>query len=301
MQTSGIVFDIKGFAIHDGPGIRTTVFFKGCPLRCDWCHNPESQSAEPVLAQFPHNCIGCGKCLLRCPQQGLTCGDTQIIIDRDKCLACGTCAETCYAEALVVRGRRMTVEAVMAEVLKDRPFYENSGGGMTLSGGEPLFQPEFAIALLRAAKAEGLHTCLDTSGYVSWAVLEEAMQYTDLVLYDLKTVSPQVHRAWTGRSNQRILENLRALTSDGADVQLRMPLVPGFNDQAEDMAAAARFIMGLPHPPPLEILPYHKLGEGKYEALGVTGGFHAEPPEREAVEALAEIAREQGVECEVGG
>jgi len=301
MQTSGTVFDIKGFAIHDGPGIRTTVFLKGCPLRCDWCHNPESQAQAPVLAQFPNNCIGCGKCLERCPHDGLTRGEEQVLIDRSRCVACGTCAETCYAEALVVRGRRMTVAEVIAEVLKDRPFYENSGGGMTLSGGEPLFQPEFAIALLRAAKAEGLHNCLDTCGYVPWEVLEAATAYCDLVLYDLKTVDPRLHRTWTGRNNQRILENLRALTSDGVPVQLRMPLVPGFNDRPEDMAAAARFIMELAHPPPLEILPYHRLGEGKHEALGVTGGFHAEPPPREQVEALAEVAREHGVQCEVGG
>jgi pyruvate formate lyase activating enzyme len=301
MQTSGIIFDIKGFAIHDGPGIRTTVFLKGCPLRCDWCHNPESQSRQPVLAQFPNNCIHCGKCLERCPQGGLTPGDTQVLIDRTQCVACGTCAKTCYAEALVVRGQRMSVAEVMAEVVKDRPFYENSGGGMTLSGGEPLFQADFAIALLRASKAEGLHNCLDTSGYAAWEVLEQAVEYSDLVLYDLKTVNPQLHRAWTGRNNQRILENLRALTGDGVPVKLRMPLVPGFNDSPEEMAAAARFIMELAHPPPLEILPYHKLGEGKHEALGVKGGFHAETPPREQVEALAEVAREYGVQCEVGG
>lgn len=301
MHTTGVIFDIKGFAIHDGPGIRTTVFLKGCPLRCAWCHNPESQSAKPVLAQFKNNCIGCGKCLTRCPHGALSRGDDSIVIDRARCVGCGTCTQTCYAEALVLRGQTMTVEEVLAEVMKDKPFYDNSGGGMTLSGGEPLFQPEFAIALLKAAKAEGLHTCLDTCGYVPWEALAEARRYVDLVLYDLKSTDPRRHRQHTGRNNQRILENLRALTSDGVAVKLRMPLVPGFNDRREDIEAAAMFIEGLTTPPPLEILPYHKLGEGKYEALGIDGGFQAEPPPRADVEALAEIARHHGVECEVGG
>ncbi|MCE5239863.1 glycyl-radical enzyme activating protein [bacterium] len=301
MQTSGIIFDIKGFAIHDGPGIRTTVFLKGCPLRCEWCHNPESQSLAPVLAQFRRNCIGCGKCLSRCPNEALSAGEDGIVIDRTRCQGCGTCAETCYAEALVLRGQRMTVAEVIAEVLKDRPFYENSGGGMTLSGGEPLFQPEFAIALLRAAKAEGLRTCLDTSGLVAPEVLQAALECVDLVLYDLKTTDQVRHSRHTGCDNRLILENLRRVTSNGQAVKLRMPLVPGFNDRPEDMEAAARFIAGLKHAPPLEVLPYHKLGEGKYEALGIAGGFQAEPPARAEVEALAAVARKHGVQCEVGG
>ncbi len=301
MQTSGIIFDIKGFAIHDGPGIRTTVFLKGCPLRCEWCHNPESQSLAPVLAQFKRNCIGCGKCLSRCPHGALSAGEDGIVIDRARCQGCGTCAETCYAEALVLRGQRMTVAEVIAEVLKDRPFYENSGGGMTLSGGEPLFQPDFAIGLLRAAKAEGLHTCLDTSGLVAPEVLEAALEHVDLVLYDLKTTDQARHSRHTGCDNRQILENLRRVTSNGQAVKLRMPLVPGFNDRAEDMEAAARFIAGLKHAPPLEVLPYHKLGEGKYGALGIVCGFHAEPPTRDELEALAAVARKHGVQCEVGG
>lgn len=301
MQHRGIVFDIKGFAIHDGPGIRTTVFLKGCPLRCEWCHNPESQALRPVLAQFKSNCIGCLKCLARCPHGALSAGEDGIVIDRGGCQACGACAETCYAGALVLRGRRMTVEQVMAEVRKDRPFYENSGGGMTLSGGEPLFQPDFAIALLKAARAEGLHTCLDTCGYVSAHVLAQALPYVDLVLYDIKSVNSQRHRSRTGRPNQRILENLRALTTDGVPIKLRMPLVPGFNDRPEDIAEAARFVADLKHPPPLEILPYHRLGVGKCEALGMSAPFEAEPPALAAVEALAEVARSYGVQCDVGG
>lgn len=301
MDIKGIVFDIKGFAVHDGPGIRTTVFLKGCPLRCDWCHNPESQSSQPVLAQFKRNCIGCGKCLQRCPHGALSRSEDGIVIDRGLCQACGECANTCYAEALVMRGRTMTVEQVMVEVRKDTPFYENSGGGMTISGGEPLQQPEFTLALLKAAKGEGLHTCLDTCGYAPWPVFEQVLPYVDMVLYDLKGVNPALHRQRTGRPNSLIMQNLRGLTSDGIAVKVRVPLVPGYNDRVADIRDVAEFIARLQHVPPVEILPYHRLGEGKYEALGIKNGLHLEPPQRSAVEALAEVARELGVECQVGG
>lgn len=301
MNIKGIVFDIKGFAVHDGPGIRTTVFLKGCPLRCAWCHNPESQSDKPVLAQFPRNCIGCGKCLACCPNGAVSLGETQVTIDRDLCRGCGTCAQTCYAEALVLRGKVMTVEEVMTEVRKDKPFYDNSGGGMTISGGEPLHQPAFTLALLKAAKAEGFHTCLDTSGYASWAVLEEMLPYVDMVLYDLKGVSPALHRAHTGRPNSLIMQNLQALTNDGVVVKVRMPMIPGYNDNEAAVLDVAAFIAGLKHVPPVEMLPYHRLGESKYEALGIENGLHLDPPERAAIEALAELLREAGVECQVGG
>lgn len=298
---TGLIFDIKRFAIHDGPGIRTTVFLKGCPLRCDWCHNPESQSARPVLAQFKRNCIGCGKCLEACPQQALTRGEEGIEIDRTLCQACGSCAAVCYAEALVLRGQVMTVAEVMAEVEKDRPFYENSGGGMTLSGGEPLAQPEFSLALLQAAKAAGLHTCLDTCGYAPWATLEQMLPFVDVVLYDLKGVDPALHRRRTGRPNHLILQNLRSLTQDGVQVMVRSPLVPDLNDNEEAMRDLAAFVLDLKHVPPLEILPYHQLGEGKYEAIGMRGGLQAIPLEREKVEALAAVLRELGLDCLVSG
>jgi pyruvate formate lyase activating enzyme len=301
MDITGIVFDIKRFAVHDGPGIRTTVFLKGCPLRCEWCHNPESQALKPVLAQFRRNCIGCGKCLVNCPQGGLSHGDDGIVIDRHRCLGCGSCARVCYAEALVVRGREMAVGEVMVEVEKDRPFYDNSGGGLTLSGGEPLFQPDFALALLQAAKGGGLHTCLDTCGYASWAVLEQVLPFVDMVLYDLKGVDPSLHRQHTGRPNSLILANLRALVSEGKDLMVRMPLIPGYNDGPEAIQAVAEFVADLDPVPPLEILPYHQLGESKYEALGIRSGLHLQPLPRQKVEELAQEVREHGVQCKVGG
>lgn len=301
MAITGVVFDIKRFAVHDGPGIRTTVFLKGCPLRCEWCHNPESQSAKPVLAQFKRNCIGCGKCLEVCEPKGLTMGPDGIEINRALCQGCGACAAVCVAEALVMRGEVMSVEQVLAEVEKDRPFYENSGGGMTLSGGEPLAQKEFALGLLRAAKAAGLHTCLDTSGYAPWTALEDVLPFVDMVLYDVKCTNPAEHRRWTGRPNNLILENLRGLTTDGLQVHVRVPVIPGFNDSETAMLDLGYFLLSLDHPPTLEMLPYHKLGEGKYESLGMRNGLRLEPPARGEVEALATLVRELGLECAVGG
>lgn len=274
---------------------------KGCPLRCDWCHNPESQSSKPVLAQFRRNCIGCGKCIEACPQQGITAGENGIVINRALCQGCGACARVCAAEALVLRGQEMTVEQVMAEVEKDRAFYENSGGGMTLSGGEPLFQPDFTLALLQAAKAAGLHTCLDTCGHAFWPVLEQMLPYVDLVLYDLKGIDRQRHQQYTGRSNRQILENLRHLTEDGVCVQVRVPVITDYNDSPEEMTELARYLRSLQNWPPVELLPYHRLGEGKYESLGISNGHHREPPSREQVEALAALICDWGLECRVGG
>ncbi len=297
---TGIVFDIKRFAIHDGPGIRTTVFLKGCPLRCYWCHNPESQDPRPVLIQYPRNCIACHACLEACPNNALSLGETQILIDRSRCRACGACAQVCYAQALVLLGREMTVEEVLAEVAKDRAFYETSGGGMTLSGGEPMFQPEFTTALLQAAKQEGLHTALDTSGYARWELYQAALPFTDLIFFDLKHTDPLAHQLGACVDNALILENLRRFAETSVGLLVRVPTIPGFNATPEQIGAMARLLTTLPRPVPMELLPYHRLGEGKYASLGqAPPERQATPPEPALLNALVQAARETGVVCKV--
>ena len=297
---TGIVFDIKRFAIHDGPGIRTTVFLKGCPLGCYWCHNPESQAPRPVLMQYPRNCIGCRACVAACPRGALSVGEEQIVINRAACQSCGACAEVCYAQALVLLGKEMAVEEVLAEVVKDRAFYATSGGGMTLSGGEPMYQADFTRGLLQAAKAEGLHTALDTSGYARWELYEQVLPYVDLVLFDLKHTSATRHQVGAGVDNALILENLRRLAASGVEILVRVPTVPGFNASAEEIGAMARLLASLPRAVPMELLPYHRLGEGKYASLGQEAPEQqTTTPEAELLEALAEVARGLGVECKL--
>ncbi|MFH1008795.1 MAG: glycyl-radical enzyme activating protein [Candidatus Latescibacterota bacterium] len=299
----GVIFDIKKFAVHDGPGIRTTVFMKGCPLRCAWCHNPESWKGEPEILFYEQPCIGCGKCFEACPSGALRMEEGKRVYRRDRCEHCYACVNICYAEATVKCGREVTVAEVLTEVEKDRPFYENSGGGMTVSGGEPMMQAPFVFALMEQAKSAGLHTALDTSGCIQWDVLKRFLKVTDLFLYDLKLVDETRHRAYTGVSNRRILANLRQLSRAGASLLIRMPVVPGYTDGLADVAAAGEFLSSLDGDRiRVQLLPYHRLAEGKYDQLESVYPLKAvSAPPKEQMNQLKELLSGYDLDASVGG
>lgn len=282
-QIPGQVFDIKKFAIHDGPGIRTTVFLKGCPLHCLWCHNPESQSFDPELFFLPELCTGCGYCISVCPNGCHQFIDGVHVMAREKCTACGLCASECYAGALELIGRPWTVDDVLAEVLKDKAFYENSGGGMTISGGEPMSQFEFTKTLLTAAKKEGLHNCLDSCGCVPFEKYAELFDVVDLFLWDYKATDSALHRELTGVPNERILENLARIDAAGKPTILRCPLVPGVNADESHLQGLIRTAQKLKNLQQIDLLPYHPLGKSKLERLGREnnqGAMSFVPPEQ---------------------
>ena len=271
---TGTIFDIQRFSIHDGPGIRTTVFFKGCNLRCLWCHNPESQSAKPQLMFYRDKCVGCGECKKVCPRAFTA-----------DCIAEGKCVPACRHGARELSGRTETAERVIGTVLRDKAFYETSGGGVTLSGGEPLLQPEFALEILKACKESDIHTAVETAGNVPFAVFETLLPFVDLFLYDIKGIDPEKHKKNTGVSNERILENARALAESGKEILFRMPYIPGYNDT--EAPAAADFVRSLGKK--LELLAFHEIGRGKYTALGREDPVpDAVPPDPDQMNALAE-------------
>ena len=273
-MTSGVIFDTMRFAVHDGPGIRTTVFFKGCPLRCLWCHNPESQRPQPELMLRPERCIGCGECVRVCPTGAAVPGAGHgPIPGRAACRACGACARVCPTGAREMVGRVVSVEDLVTQVERDTPFFDESGGGVTVSGGEPLAQPAFLAALLSALKERGLRTCLDTSGYGPVSLVESVAPLVDTFLYDLKLMDPVTHERFTGVSNAPILHNLRRLAELSAGARrprlvIRIPVIPGVNDDSENLARTAEFVSGLPLLPPVSLLPYHQTGLEKYRRLG---------------------------------
>lgn len=287
----GRIFNIQRFCINDGPGIRTTVFFKGCPLNCAWCHNPESKRAQKELSYHEDKCRHCGRCAALCPNGCHRLTEDGHVLQRAACTACGSCVQP-GCPALERIGWDATVDEVLDEVRRDRPFYENSGGGMTLSGGEPLAQFPFALALLKAAKAEGIATAIETCGYAPAGHIRDIVPLTDLFLYDYKLTSPQAHTRYTGVDNARTLDNLRLVDQLGGEIILRCPLIPGINDTPEHFDGIARTASSLSHLREVQLEPYHPLGESKARALGVPYAVPAQGfPEKETVDAwLAAVA-----------
>ncbi len=292
MTLTGTIFNIQRFSTEDGPGIRTTVFFKGCPLRCAWCHNPEGLSPRPELVWYDARCIGARDCLLACPERALELTPAGMRIDRTRCTACGACVEACPAAALEVIGRAWTPDALLAEVQKDAVFYETSGGGITFSGGEPMWQADFVLDLARLCRAAGLHVALDTCGAVPWSRYEVVLPVVNLVLYDLKLFDDARHRAATGADNAGILETARRIAAAGMPMWIRTPVIPAYTADAANIAALGAFIAAeLPTVQRWDLLAYTNLGQPKYHRLGRPYALEGTPlltrAEMEALHAVA--------------
>jgi len=299
---TGLVFNIQKYSIHDGPGIRTTVFLKGCPLDCWWCHNPESQSSQPQVTVVPGHCVQCGECWEVCPLHEFHPDRHLPHVDHEHCLRCGQCVAACPTGARQMIGRRMSVAEVLAEVLQDRLFYDESRGGVTISGGEPLLQLPFVRDLLAACRAEGLHTALDTCGFARAEDLLEIAALTDLFLYDLKMMDDARHRQYTGVPNELILRNLQLLSTVHQQIWIRVPIIPGVNDDAVNLDATAQFVATLRGVRQVTLLPYHELGVHKAARLGRArrlGPVDAPAPEH--LERLANHFRSRGLPVQAGG
>jgi glycyl-radical enzyme activating protein len=265
MPITGMIFDIQRSSLHDGPGIRTAVFLKGCPLHCAWCHNPESQSKTFDISFRSESCALCGTCVNTCQRGAHKIVDGVHIYDRSLCDLCGECVDACLYEALKLAGQTQTVDQIMATILRDRLFYEQSGGGLTISGGEPMLQADFTLALLQAARAEGIHTCLDTCGWASQRAFEQVLPFVDLFLFDFKASDPAAHKELTGVSNELILSNLDFLVRKGASIRLRCPLIPGINDTPEHLEGIASLHQRYPGLDGIDLMAYHNVGNAKYE------------------------------------
>ncbi len=267
-KTTGIVFNIQRYSIHDGPGIRTTVFLKGCPLNCWWCQNPESQLCGQEMIFWGDRCIGCGACSAICPSGAIKIKNGIPVTEKEKCIFCGKCIEKCPALAREMIGKKLTTEEVIKEIEKDLVFYEESGGGVTFSGGEPLEQSEFLESLLNCCQEKKIHTAVDTSGYISWGILKKISPKVDLFLYDLKLTDNERHKKYTGVSNEIILENLKKLSSVHNNIFVRFPVIPGINDDYQNIKEIGKFLSSLKIAQ-VNLLPYHYIGADKYRRLGM--------------------------------
>lgn len=286
----GIVFNIRRYSVQDGPGIRTTVFLKGCPLQCLWCHNPESQSFQPEIYVQPELCIHCGRCIEACPHD---------LAAPEACSHCGACIETCPTQAREWVGTKKSTTEIMEVVLKDVLFYDESQGGVTFSGGEPLSQPEFLYELLQACGRENIHRAVDTSGHAPWSVLQHISGETDLFLFDLKVMDPQEHQKYTGVRNELILQNLRKLMDSGRQGVIRLPLIPGINNSVENLTDMADFLLQTSNPWLIQILPYHHMQIGKYQKLGRPYLLpELSPPTGEQVQEVLDYFHSRGLKAE---
>jgi pyruvate formate lyase activating enzyme len=286
---TGLMYALKRFAVHDGPGIRTTLFLKGCPLSCLWCHNPEGKSFTPQIALYKHKCINCLKCASLCKNNGHQFNDTHTLL-RDNCVFCSSCEAACFNNAIEIFGKKITVEDALNLVLEDRLFYESSLGGVTISGGEPLMQKDFVKALLIKLKEQNIHVCVDTCGYADKTAFEQVAPYTDLFLYDIKAFSEETHIKCTGKSNKIIWENLEFLDSINKPVIIRFPFIPSFNDfEADDIAKKLSTFKNILS---VDVLPYHNFSSSKYEALDLEDTMPKIPmPQKRETEKIKEIFR----------
>ena len=285
--------DVKRFAVHDGPGVRTTLFLKGCSLRCIWCHNPESRLGKPELAIHYPKCTCCGECGKVCSCHSIVNGVHEF--NREACKACGKCEPVCPAGALELFGKSMTVDEAAAKLLEDKIFYED-GGGITISGGEPLLQSGFCAELLKRMKEEGIHCAVDTCGNVPWSEFETVLPYTDMFLYDFKCADPEKHQKLTGSRNELILENLKKLDETGREIEIRMIMVPEHNMSESDLRAAGEFLGKLKHVSAVRLLAYHSLARSKFKAVGHPDTMpDVESPDVEALEKCAEILRSYSI------
>ncbi len=298
-----LIFDIRRYSINDGPGIRITIFMKGCPLKCKWCHNPESQLPEVQKLYTASKCIGARECIEVCPGNALTLTPLGIVTDSDACTLCGKCAEACPTKAVEMSGKFFSTAELLAIIEKERVHIDQSGGGVTFSGGEPLMYPKFLIEMLKACGQKGLHRVVDTSGFTETKTLLEVAKHTDLFLFDLKLMNPEKHKQWTGVSNQLILKNLKILAEIGANINIRIPLIKNVNTGKNELSEMAGFVASLPgEKPVVNLLPYHNIASGKYKKLEIPYDNEemAEPTEKE-IQQAEEIFHSLEIETEVGG
>jgi len=299
-MTEGIVFDIQRYSLHDGPGLRTLVFLKGCPLRCEWCSNPESQLREPELLYDAMRCTACGDCVRACPTGALSLDGAVVRYSRADCNLCGACASACIRQARSLTGTVMSDTEVVESVMRDAPFYRRSGGGVTLGGGEPTYQPRFATGILQELRLRGVHTAIETCGHTTAEAFQAVTRLTDLVLFDVKHAESASHARLTGTGNELILRNLESLLQADLDITIRYPLIPGRNDGMKDLLAFRALLCRLARIPAVEFIPYHRLGEHKYRLLGRDYALAGVSPcGEEIISRACTILQDAGIDCSV--